>query len=395
MKTERLYYTDSKLLSFEATIIETYTEDDKHITLLDKTAFYPTSGGQEHDVGHLNDIEVIDVIDDDKIKHISNQKIGNVGDVVIGKIEPFRRRQNMQQHTAQHILSQAFYRLFEFTTMSVHLGDKYGNVEFDTKDISDAQIQKAEQLSNKIIADNLHVKPIIIDSKNIAQYNLRRPPKRSGEIRLIQIEDFECTACGGTHVQSTSEIQMIKILSSDKIRGRVAVNFLAGQQAIEDYQNRFQVTSSIANQLTCSVDDIHIHFDKLIEQNKSLKKDISALQKELMPQVIDSLIQKVQIIENTPVIFTREDRFDKNLINQYASEIAEKSSGIVVILYKDKIIISCANATSWHAGNLVKQFVVSTGLRGGGNKNLAQIGGAKQNDFEKYKSIFSSIIAQG
>ncbi|HDL01291.1 MAG TPA: alanyl-tRNA editing protein, partial [candidate division Zixibacteria bacterium] len=234
MKTKRLYYTDSNLLSFKAKIVDVKKIENKHITILEKTAFYPTSGGQQHDVGLLQKIPVIDVIDGDEIQHITESAVGKVGEIVSGQIDYDRRLKNKQQHSAQHILSQSFYRLYNLVTMSVHLGDNYGNIEFDTKELSDDQLQKAEKLLNQVISENRKVEVIFANSNNVSKYNLRKPPKRSGEVRLIQIDDFECTACGGTHVNSTAEIQLIKIISTEKIRGRTAVYFLCGQQAIDD-----------------------------------------------------------------------------------------------------------------------------------------------------------------
>lgn len=395
MKTKRLYYTDSNLLSFKASIVEIRKSDNKYITILEKTAFYPTSGGQQHDVGLLQKIPVIDVIDGDEILHITESAVGEVGDIVSGQIDYARRLKNKQQHSAQHILSQSFYRLYNLVTMSVHLGEKYGNIEFDTKDLSDEQLQKAEILSNQVISENRNVKVVMANSDNVSKYNLRKPPKRSGEIRLIQVDNFECTACGGTHVNSTAEIQLIKIISTEKIRGRVAVNFLCGQQAIDDYMIRFHVSNSIANKLTCSVYDIETHFQKLIETNKSLKREITLYQKELIPHKIHELLKKSEMVADVQTIFSIEKRFDKNIMNQFALELAEKCNGIAVLLYNDKIIISCAKTINRNAGDIAKKLAALTGLRGGGNKNIAQLGGVLENDFARYKTNIKEIISLG
>ncbi len=306
MKTKRLYYTDSNLLSFNSRIAAVSQDEDKFVTVLEKTAFYPTSGGQQHDIGILQNVPVIDVIDGDEIKHITESEVGKVGEIVSGRIDYERRHRNKQQHSAQHILSQSFHRLYNFVTMSVHLGESYGNIELDVKELSEIQIQKAEFLSNRVISENRLVQAILIHSDNIGLYNLRKLPKREGEIRLIQIDDFECTACGGTHVNFTSEIQMLKIISTEKIRGRVAVNFLCGQNAVDDYITRFKVTNSIAKKLTCSVNDLELHFDKLVETNKSLKRYLSQLQKELVPQIVQSLITSVEDINNTNVCLQKK-----------------------------------------------------------------------------------------
>ncbi len=395
MKTKRLYYTDSNLLAFKSRIAEVREEDNTHITILEKTAFYPTSGGQQNDIGMLNNIEILDVIDGDEILHITSSAVGKVGDIVAGQIDFDRRQKNRHQHSAQHILSQAFFRLYEFVTMSVHLGEKYGNIEFDVKDISSAQLQKAEILANQVIRENRKVEVIITHTDHLSKHNLRKPPMRSGEIRLIDIDDFECTACGGTHVNSTSEILLIKIISTEKIRGRVTVNFLCGEQALNDYRNRFDISTAIAKKLTCSVEDIEAHFDKLIENNKTLKRSITTLQKDLIPSIIDKLANEVELFGDLPVLFAEENRFDKNLINQFSLEIAEKCNGIAVLLYNDKIIISCAKSVEQHAGNLAKKISAMTSLKGGGNKNIAQLGGVTSTDFDLLKTKFAELISEG
>jgi len=395
MKTKRLYYTDSILLAFKSRIVEVREEDNKFITILEKTAFYPTSGGQQHDIGLLHSIEVVDVIDGDQILHITNEPVGKVGEIVSGMINYKRRQKNKQQHSAQHILSQAFYRLYKLETKSVHLGENYGNIEFETKEITDTQVQKAEILANQVIQENREVKPLLVQSEHLGKYNLRRPTDRTGEIRLIEIDDFECSACGGTHVHKTSEIQLIKIISTEKIRGRVAINFFSGQQAIDDYRIRFAVSNSIAQNLTCSVEDIESHFDKIVESNKLLKREVTLLQKELMPQYIENLLNQVEVVQGINVIFTLENRFDKNNINQFALTLAEKCNGIAVLLYKDKIILSCAENTQLHAGEFAKKLSVQTSLKGGGNKNIAQLGTTVEKDFELYKTKIAEIIAIG
>ncbi len=395
MKTKRLYYTDSNLLSFKAKIVDVKKIENKHITILEKTAFYPTSGGQQHDVGLLQKIPVIDVIDGDEIQHITESAVGKVGEIVSGQIDYDRRLKNKQQHSAQHILSQSFYRLYNLVTMSVHLGDNYGNIEFDTKELSDDQLQKAEKLSNQVISENRKVEVIFANSNNVSKYNLRKPPKRSGEIRLIQIDDFECTACGGTHVNSTAEIQLIKIISTEKIRGRTAVYFLCGQQAIDDYRTCFNVSKAISNKLTCSVHDIEAHFQKLVETNKFLKRDITLYQKELIPHKIHELLKKSEMVADVQTIFSIENRFDKNIMNQFVLELAEKCNGIAVILYNDKIIISCAKTIKRNAGDIAKELSAMTELKGGGNKNIAQLGGVLENDFDMYKTNIKEIISLG
>ncbi|MCK4301898.1 MAG: alanyl-tRNA editing protein, partial [candidate division Zixibacteria bacterium] len=211
--TDRLYYRDSSVLSFEGTIVECGEHEGRWYTILDRSAFYPTSGGQQHDLGCLGDVDIVDVVEgeDAAVRHISNKPVGDVGDTVSGEIDRERRRRHQQQHTAQHILSQALVRLWGFDTLSVHLGEDYGTIEFAAAEITAEQLELVESFCNDVITRNLPVTISFVEDADLADVGLRRPTARTGKIRVVSVGDIDVSACGGTHCSATGEVALLKI----------------------------------------------------------------------------------------------------------------------------------------------------------------------------------------
>ncbi|MFH2050315.1 MAG: alanyl-tRNA editing protein, partial [bacterium] len=255
--TERIYYKDPNILEFEANIVETGKKGDNYYTVLDKTAFYPTSGGQLYDTGKLNDISVIEVIENnDHILHLTDKEVGKTGGAVRGKIDKQRRQINRQNHTAQHILSQVFFRLFNFVTVSVHLGEQYGAIELNIDKIKQEQLKESEMLANDMVSSNLDIEILFIDSGELNKYPMRKIPERKGTIRIIKIGEFEYSACGGTHCNGTAEVGLIKITDTEMMRNHVLVKFLSGSLAVDDYMKRYDVTYKLATDMTCHYSDL-------------------------------------------------------------------------------------------------------------------------------------------
>src|SRR5215813_10357225 len=206
--TQRLYYHDSFLCDFDARAIESLEREGKHAVVLDRTAFYPTSGGQVHDTGKLllednREVAVVEVADevDGRIFHFTAQPVA-AGTTVHGSVDAARRRDHMQQHSGQHVLSAAFIRLFNMPTVSFHMGAESCTIDLETNGVSAAQAQKAELLANQVIAEDRPVSIRFVPLEEARQLGLRKlPPRQTGELRIIDIANFDLTACGGTHVR--------------------------------------------------------------------------------------------------------------------------------------------------------------------------------------------------
>jgi alanyl-tRNA synthetase len=393
--TDRLYYRDPALLDFDAEIVATGQRDEgDYYTILDRSAFYPTSGGQMHDTGRMNDCKIVDVIEDDhgEVLHISEQPVGKPGDAVNGTVDRERRQHNRRMHTAQHILSGAFYKLDNRTTMSVHLGEEYGAVELNTEELSDKLLWEAEEMANEIVDLNYPVDILFVEGNEVDQLPLRKPPSREGTLRIIKIDDYDWSACGGTHCSSTAEIGLIKIIGTERIRGRILVKFLVGLGALDDYRKRFNATEELIRTFTCHVTDLPSKVEKLLDENKSLKKDVADLQKELLPIRAEHLATEAINSGPIPVLAGVIDDLDVSTAGRLATLTADKVRGVVVFCVGDKLVLTTGSDSGIHAGELMKKLVAATGLRGGGGQTMAQAGGAECGSLKTYRDLVLGLV---
>lgn len=392
--TERLYYTDPGLVEFEGRIVESRQEGEKHVTILDRSAFYPTSGGQQFDTGRLGSVPIVEVVESEKgdVLHISTEKVGEVGSTVQGAIDRERRQRHRRQHTAQHILSAVFARLFDLATESVHLGEEYGAIEFDTKSLSHGQLEQAEKRANEIVLDNHPVNILFVDSEDVVDLPLRRPPKRSGELRIIHIEECDYVACGGTHVGATAEVGPIKITGTEKIRGRTMVKFLSGRLALEDYATRFVVSDHLSRTLTCGVEDLPERFEKMSAEIRDLKQQIRSTQKQLLPVMASELVQKAQTQGNIRYVADAVSDLDASAAIQLAELVADEIDGLAVLYVEGRLVLGVSQSSGLHAGDMARSLSQASELKGGGNQVQAQLGGAAPERLNQYVEGLLSAI---
>lgn len=250
--TTRLYYHDTYLRAFDATIVE--RADDGRRLYLDQSAFYPTSGGQPHDRGTLGGVDVIDVVDeDDRVAHVLAAPYKGKAHVQ-GVIDWARRLDYAQQHTGQHLLSGAFEVLFDWPTVSVHFGDALCTIELGAPSMSPAQVTRVEEFANQLVAENRAVAVTFEDAAAFAP-RLRRPSSREGTLRVVTIADHDTSACGGTHLRATGEIGLILLRRVEKIRDNVRVEFLCGARAVRRARADYDALSGIAAQLSAGLDE--------------------------------------------------------------------------------------------------------------------------------------------
>lgn len=388
--TDRLYYTDPEVLEFEAKIVSTEARSDgSYTTILNRSAFYPTSGGQSHDTGQLNNMEVVDVIETEsgEVAHITPTSPGDAGDSVSGFVDQERRMKNRQLHTAQHLLSQVFYRLINGTTMSVHLGEEYGAIEFDKETVSDKTMLEAEQAVNRMVSDCVPIEIIFADSTEIEKLGLRKKPTREGKLRIIKMGDIETTACGGTHCINTGQVQLVKLIGTEPIRKRTMVKFLAGAQAINDYRDRFNISSQLTRTLTCGLADLPEKLGKLSAEIKSLKRDLTAAQKQLLPLYVEELVKQAKDLGGISSVVTviSEDKLE--LGQPLAINCAESINGLAVLICAERIFIACGKNSGAQAGELMKALASKTSIRGGGNNLIAQGAKADSDKISDYRAI--------
>src|SRR6185436_12066356 len=276
--TDRLYYTDPYLTTFDAEVVASREHDGRPAAVLNRTAFYPTSGGQPYDTGTLGDARVVDVVDQDDgtVVHVLDRQVA--AGPTSGAIDWPRRFEHMQQHTGQHVLSAAFARLFDARTESFHLGSVSSTIDL-ARPMSREEIARAEDEANRIVWDNRPVHIRFLDADEAAKLPLRKEPARTGKLRLIDIEDFDLSACGGTHVSRTGGIGIIATASWEKFRGGTRVEFLCGVRALAGYRALRDVAAASIRLISVSPAELPAGIERLqaeLRESKRTLKDAHA-----------------------------------------------------------------------------------------------------------------------
>src|SRR5438094_3921341 len=279
--TERLYYHDSRLLEFDARVIDLSERDDGAVAVtLDRTAFYPTGGGQPNDTGMLGGARVVDCIDAESegVLHVIQGAVPQIGDAVRGKIDWLRRLDHMQQHTGQHILSAAFVREFEAPTHSFRVLEHECEIDVALEDPTDERIEQAVNLANQIIWECRPIQVRHVTSEEAASLPLRKEPSREGELRVIEIDRFDLTPCGGTHAKSTGEVGVIAVRSWERAKGLTRIQFMAGMRVLADYRKANRTARDVAAMFSSGREDSAALVSKLIEESKKLRRRVSELE---------------------------------------------------------------------------------------------------------------------
>jgi alanyl-tRNA synthetase len=392
--TDRLYYSDSFLYNFDAEVKEVF-ETPRPAIIFDRTAFYPASGGQTHDTGHITlansgrKFRVTEVADteDGRIIHYLDAPLKDIqpGARVHGEIDVARRRDHMQQHSAQHVLSAAFIRLFDIPTVSFHMADDYCSIDLETPTLTVEQVEAAERLTNEIVLENQPVEIRYASRNEAGQLGLRKPPAEGHEqLRLIDIQGVDLSACGGTHVNGTGQIAGVICRKFEKVRQGWRVEFVAGQRAVSTARRDFNSLTETAALFSSNIYDVPAQSRKSLEEIRSLRKQNEQLLGEL------ATAQAATLFSETPesngrkiVVHTFADR-DLNFLKLVAQKLTRRSSSVIALLATDSLQPALVFAQSpgqpHDMSALMKQTVSKFAGRGGGSKDLAQGGIPKPED---------------
>jgi alanyl-tRNA synthetase len=389
--TERLYYDNPSLLEFDATVTAVEDRGEQAAVTLDQSAFYPTSGGQNFDTGEIfgiangSRIRVIDVGEQEQtgdVLHLVECPPGwlKAGVPVRGEVDPVRRRDHMQQHSGQHVLSAAFERLFGFATVSFHMGDESCTIDLATDRLSTEQITAAERLSNEAIFEDRPIEIRYATPEEARAMGVRKiPPAVREKLRLIDIRDFDLNACGGTHVHSTGQIGGLLLRKTEKVKQGVRVEFVCGQRAVAIARHDFQALTEAGSVFSAHLWDVPQQARKMLDEVKNGQKAQHRLLEEIAELQAANLLHSAEKrAEHQKFVM----RFfpDRNL--EFIKLLAQK----LVRLDKVTALLACGGTqpslifaqTSGLAndmGALMKEAVQKLGTRGGGNRDLAQ-GGA-------------------
>jgi alanyl-tRNA synthetase len=364
--TERLYYADCYLRSFDARVIE--TADDERRVYLDRTAFYPTSGGQLFDLGTLGGVPVTDVIDEeDRIAHVLAEPIS--AEAVHGEIDWARRYDLMQQHTGQHLLSAVLEELFRFRTVSVHMGTENCTVDLETPSISEAQLARAEQRCAEIIGQAL-LTAITFEEEAAG---LRKQSARAGTLRIVSIGGVDRSACGGTHVRNTAEIGLVLAGKTEKVRNCTRVEFACGLRALRRARADNQLLATISRTLLLPATQAPARIAALLEEKKALDKERQRLAAELTKREGRDLYLATEPDASGVRRVTQRGVIDDAMrVRAQAFVSGEKAVFLAVCVEPPSVLLAASSDSGVNAGERAKAALATAGGRGGGNQALAQ-----------------------
>ena len=388
--TEHLYYHDSFLYEFDAEVVGVTTVESRSAIILDRTAFYPTSGGQVFDTGwivtaenaRLRVTEVAEREDGDILHFLETPAQLQVGSRVHGAIDVDRRRDHMQQHTGQHVLSAAFVRSLNMPTVSFHMGAEYCSIDLDTKTLTAKQAEAAEELGNQVVTEDRSVGIRFVTSAEAGELGLRKlPPAERDQLRLIDIHDFDLTACGGTHVTSTGQIGCILLRKMEKVRQGWRVEFVCGKRAVSTARRDYATLAEAASMLSTHVWDVPQQVRKVQEESRALKKSAEHTLAELADLYAGRIMGETPEGDGRKIVVRVFPERDLGFIKLLAQRLTRQSSSVVALLGAGTESPALAFAQSagqpFDMGALMKDALGKLGGRGGGSKDMAQGGPAQ------------------
>ncbi len=366
--TERLYYQDSYLTRFEARVIKGGTE-----AVLDRTAFYPSSGGQPNDLGRLGGGVVRDVIEDETgtVVHVLDRAV-EAGALVEGQLDWDRRFDHMQQHSGQHLLSAVIQDLYGWATLSFHLGAEVSTIDLDAESVTAEQLERIEEEANSRITANLPVTVAFEDAETVQ--GLRKASERSGTLRVVSIEGLDRSACGGTHVRATGEIGCVLIRKQEKVRSTVRVEFVCGRRAVIRARNDFRLLARVARSFSAGLEEAPDLVANLIEQARETEKAKRKLAMELAAlRGRDLYASTAADEEGRRVRLETVAALDEEVRALAQSFTAQAGARFVAVCKSPpSVLYAVSEGVSPAAGERLKGLLAAHGGRGGGAARLAQ-----------------------
>lgn len=392
--SKRLYYEDAYTCEFDADIVARVEENGRSALILDRTYFYPTSGGQPHDTGVLANTAVSNVTireTDGAILHWLDAPLPADITRVNGRIHWPRRFDHMQQHSGQHILSQALLRTAGTATISFHLSADSVTIDLDATALTPGQLATAEDLANQIVWENRPVRVRQVTLAEAERLNLRKIPEAAeeGALRLVEIADFDLTACGGTHVAHTGAVGMIKILKLERMRGQMRVVFCCGARALADYRQKQEVLQELGNLLTTGMREFPQAVRALQADLQAANRAIKHQMETLLAMEAEQLLAQGQVHGRTTLITHASTHRDAAQLRLLANQLT-KRAGVVALLgqagEKSFLLFSRAADAPGSMHELLQTALQQLGGKGGGTAVTAQ-GGGPPVDLPRLKAI--------
>jgi alanyl-tRNA synthetase len=383
MNTDRLYYQDPYLREFTARVSARRTINDRPAVALDRTAFYPTGGGQPNDTGTLNGVPVSDVIaEDGGIWHVLAAELA--GDAASGMLDWSRRFDHMQQHTGQHILSQAFIVARDAETVAFHLGATASTIDLNRTDLGPEALAAIEAAANRVIDDARPVTATFVSQAELARLPLRKPPKVTEAIRIVQVAGFDWSACGGTHVANSSQVGLIKIAGIERRGAELRVAFLCGGRARADYGRLQTLASGLAARFTCAQDEVPDAVERLARENQAGRKALDDLEAQWVEATASTWWAEAQPDKSSASrrLIIRAVDAPAERVKKLAQALRPRPGAVICLGARGErpqLFFARADDVPLNMGDLLRTAAAAGGGRGGGRPDWAQ-GGTPANE---------------
>lgn len=390
MKTERLYYDQTYLREFEARVVSVKEDDGSHWWIaLDRSAFYPTSGGQPYDTGCIGDAEVSNVeVDKTGIVYHRTDRCFTAGDSVKGIIDWERRFDHMQQHGGEHMLAGAIWEMLRGTTIGLHLGDTVSTIDVTMPDgrtrLRREEVIRIEEMVNRRIQNDDAIRCWFPADEELAALPLRKEPTVKENIRIVQIGDYEMVACGGTHPSSTGQIGSIYITDVSPVRGKVRFSFVCGARATRLYRKTGDASDEACRLLSSTADMLPKEISRVLEQHEKTLRELRAVQTQLLCFRFGNAADEQ--IGDVRVCAMYEPGFDADAASDAISEWIRTPGRIVLFSNGKRLVYAASGNVDADMAGLMKKTA-----KGGGKKDFAT-GAGGMDEIEKAKDALSGML---
>lgn len=390
--TVKLYWEDSHLTRFTARVTDAWLQGAHRIVALDQSAFYPTGGGQPCDTGSINAAPVIDVeiADDGRILHRLDSDVSfDVGEEVACEIDWRRRREMIQQHTGQHILSQAFFRLFGAETKGFRITDRTTEIDLTLEaqpDEIERAIERAEEMANDVVFDNREVRVHNVTPEEAAALPLRTESFVADCVRVIEIADYDWSPCGGTHAGRTGEVGLIAVRGWERAKKMTRVHFLCGMRALDDYRGASRSVDAIARKFSAGREEAESSVARLLDENKRLSRRARELAGVAAMVEAHELIEATETVGGTRIVSRVFEDRDIEELKLLAHRLVEGDNVVALLASKEsgttRLVFARSANLSTDVNALMRAACERLGGRGGGKPDFAQGGGSKVSEID-------------
>jgi len=374
--TERLYYRNSFLREFDAQVLSCEQAGERWRIVLDRTAFYPSSGGQPHDLGTLNGVPVVEVADAENHEVVHYTAAPVPAGPVHGTIDWARRLDHMQQHTGQHLLSAAFIELFQFPTISFHLGKEASTIDLDAPAVVPRHLEEAERRVNEVIFEDRIVAVRFGTAEELAEAGIRKKVDREGVLRAIEIEGFDRQPCGGTHLERTGQAGLLLIRKLERSRNAWRVEFVCGYRALAAARGDFTTLTQAASLLSCGLPDVPAVVAKIIEERRAMHATAKRLEERLADHEARALLATASTgTGGAPRVIARAlDEATPGYLALLAAKITAESGAVGLLASRETghVVFAQSKGGAHDLGAVLRQSLAEFGGKGGGPKDFAQ-----------------------